>query len=51
MGGGAKKPLNARTPLTFSKHGQLHIKLKGITKCSNMVANILPEEPHLFPRP
>ena len=33
----------------------LHIKLKGITKCNNMVANILPAEPHtlspLTPQP
>ena len=27
---------------TFSEPG--HIKLKGITKCSNMVANILPTD-------
>ena len=29
----------------FLEHG--HIKLKGITKCSSMVANILPADPSL----
>ena len=28
---------------TFSEHG--HVKLKGITKCSNMVANIFSADP------
>ena len=29
----------------FQNMVMLHIKLKGITKCSNMVANILPADP------
>ena len=28
----------------------MHIKLHGIMKCSNMVANILPADPPLDPR-
>ena len=32
--------------ITFSEHMvMLHIKLQGITKCSNMVANIFTAEP------
>ena len=27
---------------TFSEHGHVAYQFKGITKCSNMVANILP---------
>ena len=28
----------------------LHIKLMGIMKCSNMKANVLPSDPHPYPR-
>ena len=35
----------SRSKSTFSEHSLLHIKFKRITKCSNMVANILPADP------
>ena len=31
---------------TFSKHSHVAYQIKGIHKCSNMVANILPADPH-----
>ena len=35
--------------LTFSDHGHVDIKLNGIIKCSNIVANILPADPYTPP--
>ena len=32
---------------TFSKHGHVAYRIKGNNECSNMVANILPADPHL----
>ena len=32
---------------TFSEHGHVVYQIKGNTKCSNMVANILPADPHM----
>ena len=36
---------------TFSKHGHVAYQIKGIAKCSNTVANILPVEPPTPPPP
>ena len=35
---------------TFSEHGHVAYQINGITKCSNMVANILPADPLYLPQ-
>ena len=34
--------------LTFSEHGRVAYQIKGNHKCINMIANILPTDPHIF---